>query len=126
VKDQPARTGTGFVDQYTAQVDRLKQLVADLKVAEKRLTDLQQQRAGYQKVLDDRAAQLKTAAARLVDARKETFRSAQASRVLQDQLHRALTDLADVETDIDNLEAQIERATGVTRRPAPKRKGATP
>jgi hypothetical protein len=102
----PLRT-PGIIDEQPAQIDRMLRLVEHVDAAQKRLDELKAQRDQFQKLYEQRVAQHKAVAERLIKARQGTEKYAKELRGYQDRLHEALLELSDAADTNFRLEAEI-------------------
>jgi hypothetical protein len=119
-KDKTMRT-SGFIDQQPGQIDRMQRLVEQIDAAQKRLNEKKAQRDHFRKIYDQRVAQYKDTADKLIKARQGTEVYVKELRTLQTQLHEALLELSDAADTNLRLEAEI-RALELSyfKTPAPK------
>ena len=87
----------GFVDNYRAELTKIQDLVAAIDKSQKRLADLEGQKAEHVKIVDDREKQEKEVTAKLLKARAETFRQLAEVQKLNDQYFEAQKKLIDAQ-----------------------------
>lgn len=87
--------GPAFIDQHAHRIERIKTLMLDLRKAEKRLDEVQEQNVRARKLYEERVGHVEDTLAKLAAARRETNRLVTEVRTLQDELFRAQRELAD-------------------------------
>jgi hypothetical protein len=117
----PMRT-EGIIDQQPAQIDRLQRIVEHIDAGQKRLDELIVQRDHLRKLYEQRVAQHKAIADKLIKARQGTEKYAIELRNLQNQLHATLLELSDAADTNFRLEAEI-RALELSYFKTPPQKG---
>ena len=105
-KDQIVRN-QAFIDKHDAEIMRIKELIIEVKKADDRLKDLQDQNKNAKKIFEDRAQHLKEMTKKLIAARTETAKQVAELRELQRQLYQAQTELRDAAERNFRLEEQI-------------------
>jgi hypothetical protein len=113
---------SGIIDEQAAQIDRMLRQVEHVDAAQKRLDELKVQRDHFKKIYDQRVAQRKDVADKLIKARQGTEKYAKELRALQVQLHEALLELSDAADTNFRLEAEI-RALELSYFKTPAKKG---
>lgn len=108
-----------FVDRYRAEVSKIQDLVATIDKRQKRLDDLEGQKADHQKIVDDREKQVKEVTDKLLKARTETHRQMQELEKLQDQFYKATKNLIDAQEQNLRRERELRHWESLT-----KKKGA--
>ena len=110
----------GFVDNYRAEVRKIQDLVAAIDKSQKRLEDLEGQKAEHKKIVDQRADEVKEVTGKLIKARAETFRQQAEVQKLNDQLFEATKKL------IDAQEQNLRREKELRHWESLNKKGAQP
>src|SRR6516164_4113938 len=87
----------GFVDNYRAELTKIQDLVAAIDKSQKRLADLEGQKAEHVKIVDEREKQEKEVTAKLLKARADTFRQLAEVQKLNDQYFEAQKKLIDAQ-----------------------------
>jgi hypothetical protein len=97
-----------FIDKHAAEIRRIQNLTLEIKKADNRLKDLQDQNKSVQKIYGDRAEHLKDMTKKLIAARVETAKQVAELRELQAQLYQAQVELRDAADRNDRLLKAIE------------------
>jgi len=110
---QAGARSDSFADRHAAAIQRIRLVQLQIRQAEERVKDLQGQIDRAKKLVEDRTAQKAETEERINQERKITAKRAEELRVLQQQLYRALAQLADAAEINARLEAEIDRRSGV-------------
>ena len=106
-----------FIDKRAAEIKQIRELTVQLKKAEDRLKDLQEQDSTVKKNFEIREEHLKAMTKNLLEARKETAKQVAELRVKEKQLFQAQEVLRDAAERNAQLEKEIRneerKATGV-------------
>jgi hypothetical protein len=108
-----AKRSDGFADRHAAAIQQIRLVQLQIRQAQERVKDLQEQIDRAKKLVEDRTAQKTETEDRINQERKITAKRAEELRVLQQQLYRALAELADAADINARLEADIRRRSGV-------------
>jgi hypothetical protein len=108
-----AKRSDGFADRHAAAIQQIRLVQLQIRQAQERVKDLQEQIDRAKKLVEDRTAQKTETEDRINQERKITAKRAEELRVLQQQLYRALAELADAADINARLEADIRRLSGV-------------
>jgi hypothetical protein len=110
---QAGARSDSFADRHAAAVQQIRLVQLQIRQAQERVKDLQDQIDRAKKLVEDRTAQKTETEDRINQERKITAKRAEELRVLQQQLYRALAELADAADINARLEADIRRLSGV-------------
>lgn len=105
-----------FVDRYRAEVGRIQDLVATIDKNQKRLDDLEGQKADHQKIVDNREMQVKEVTDKLLKARVETHRQLQELEKLQKQFFKATKNLIDAQEQNLRREKELRHWESLTKK----------
>lgn len=119
VKDKLERSD-GFIDLYGREINRIRDLTVQIRQAEERLKDLQDQRDRAKKIHEERTTHLQASTKKLLAARVETARQVEELRRLQKQLfddQRELSEAAErnfaLELEIRQKERELRAKKGI-------------
>lgn len=110
---QAGARSDSFADRHAAAIQQIRLVQLQIRQAQERVKDLQGQIDRAKKLVEDRTAQKTETEDRINQERKITAKRAEELRVLQQQLYRALAELADAADINARLEADIRRLSGV-------------
>jgi hypothetical protein len=96
-----------FIDKHANEIKAIQEMVLEIKKANDRLTDLQDQSKRVKKIFEDREEHLQEMTKKLREARQETLRRVADVRELQKQLFAAQAVLRDAEERNASLERDI-------------------
>jgi hypothetical protein len=113
---QAGARSDSFADRHAAAIQQIRLVQLQIRQAEERVKDLQGQIDRAKKLVEDRTAQKAETEERINQERKITAKRAEELRVLQQQLYRALAQLADAADINARLEADIRKLSGVKGR----------
>jgi hypothetical protein len=105
----------GFLGRHHEVVTRIRDLAARLAEQEERLQELTAQEEKLQKQYDARETQEKTVAGKLIAAREKTLRLSRDLFRLQDEVQRALIELADADRRNQLYERSIRQLERMRR-----------
>lgn len=106
------RRSEGFADKYAALQVRIRETQLQIRQAEKKLEDLRQQRDRAAKLVEERDKQKTEVQSRIVQERAVTAKRVAELRQLQQELHRALVELADAAETNARLEQRLRQLSG--------------
>ncbi len=98
-----------FIDRQPREVKRIQDLITDIRLAERRLKDLQEQRDRAKKIFEERKEHLDSVTKKLLAARAETGRLIAQLRELQLTLFRAQVELSEAADRNFLLEEEIRK-----------------
>jgi hypothetical protein len=110
---QAGARSDSFADRHAAAVQQIRLVQLQIRQAQERVKDLQDQIDRAKKLVEDRTAQKTETEDRINQERKITAKRAEELRVLQQQLYRALAELADADDINARLQSEIDRLSGV-------------
>ena len=109
-----------FIDKHWLAIKRIQDLTVEIKKADDRLIDLQDQNTKVKKIFGDRAEHLNVMTKKLIAARVETAKQVAELHSLQAELYQAQVELRDAADRNDRLLKNIE----AQERSARSQKGA--
>lgn len=107
------KRSVGFADKHAELIFRIRQVQIQIATAEKRLEDLKGQRDRAAKLVEERTDHKVKVEKQIVQDRAATAKRVAELRELQQQLHRALVELADAAEANAQLADSIRRLSGV-------------
>jgi len=106
-----------FIDKHALEIRRIIDLTAEIKTAQDRLKDLQDQSKSAQRVVEERSEHLNAMTKTLVAARAETARQVAELRKLQAELFQAQKELRDADERnvrlLEEIRAEERKASGL-------------
>jgi hypothetical protein len=96
-----------FIDKHADEISAIQEVMLEIKKAQERLKDLQEQNRSVKKIFEDRDEHLKAMTKRLVEARQQTARQVAELREKQKELFDAQAVLRDAEERNAGLERDI-------------------